>query len=149
MLHRRVAIHLISLLGLFFQGTLNAQDGSQKMPREDVIDSPAIAEGLCVSNVFQANMVLQRDKPVAIWGWAETGENVIVTMNGAEQAAIANNDRLWQVTLPAMPANSAPQTLTILGTNKTLTLKQIQALRQQDVERSLRNAEVLKSTEHP
>ncbi len=44
------------------------------MPREDVVDVPAIGEGLCVSNVFQTNMVLQRDKPIHVWGWAEPGE---------------------------------------------------------------------------
>ena len=39
---------------------------AQKMPREDVIDVPAVVEGLSVSNVFQSNMVLQRDKPISI-----------------------------------------------------------------------------------
>lgn len=34
------------------------------MPREDVIDVPAVGDGLCVSNVLQSNMVLQRDKPI-------------------------------------------------------------------------------------
>ena len=40
---------------------------AQPMPREDVVDVPAISEGLCVSNVFQTNMVLQRDKPIHVW----------------------------------------------------------------------------------
>ena len=52
---------------------------SARMPREDVVDVPAIGEGLCVSNVFQTNMVLQRDKPISIWGWADAGEKVTVS----------------------------------------------------------------------
>jgi sialate O-acetylesterase len=38
---------------------------AQAMPHADVVDVPAIQNGLCVSNVFQSNMVLQRDKPIA------------------------------------------------------------------------------------
>lgn len=95
------------------------------MPKENVIDVPAIGEGLCVSNVFQSNMVLQRDKPMAIWGWANAGEEVTVTIGGNTQVANAADDRSWRVTLPAMPANSLPQTLTVKGTDTTLTLDNI------------------------
>ncbi len=28
---------------------------------------------LRVHNIFGSNMVIQRDKPITIWGWAETG----------------------------------------------------------------------------
>ena len=42
---------------------------------ESFIETPAIAEGLCVSNVFQSNMVVQRDKPLAVWGWARRGRD--------------------------------------------------------------------------
>ncbi|MEZ5432649.1 MAG: hypothetical protein R3F31_16045 [Verrucomicrobiales bacterium] len=53
-------------------------EGLGEMPKEDVIDVPAIGEGLCLHNVFQSNMVLQRDQPVAIRGWAAPGEKVTV-----------------------------------------------------------------------
>ena len=59
------------------------------MPREDVIDVPAIGERLCVSNVFQTNMVLQRDKPVNVWGWAEPGEKITVSFAGQSAGATA------------------------------------------------------------
>ena len=52
--------------GLFLMGAVHAQNPSQKMPREDVVHVPAIGDGLCVSNVFQSNMVIQRDKPVTV-----------------------------------------------------------------------------------
>lgn len=41
---------------------------AQPMPREGVVDVPVIGKGLCVSNAFQTNMVIQRDKPIPIWG---------------------------------------------------------------------------------
>ena len=59
------------------------------MPREHVIEVPAIGEGLCVNNVFQSDMVIQRDKPVSIWGWAGTGGKATVSLRGAEQSATA------------------------------------------------------------
>ena len=43
--------------------------GQDKMPRENVIHSPAIGEGpLSVHNLFQDNMVLQRGKDLSWTG---------------------------------------------------------------------------------
>jgi len=95
------------------------------MPREDVVDVPAIGKGLCVSNVFQTNMVLQRDKPVTVWGWAEAGEKVTVSFAGQTAAIMAGTDRAWRVALNGVPANSAPQVMTIKGKSKTLKLENI------------------------
>jgi sialate O-acetylesterase len=95
------------------------------MPKEDVVDVPAIGQGLCVSNAFQTNMVLQRDKPLNIWGWAQPGEAVTVSFAGQEVQAKAAADRSWTVTLKPMPANSTPQTLTVKAAGKTLTLENI------------------------
>ncbi len=107
------------------QGTVLTQSLAQQMPLEDVVDVPAISEGLCVSNVFQANMVLQRDKPISIWGWANVGENVTVSFGGNETAAATAEDKTWRVSLPAMTVNAQPQKMTIQGANKTLTLDNI------------------------
>jgi hypothetical protein len=49
-------------LGLLTDGAWGQQDGRKKLPPEDVVEVPAIGEGLSVSNVFQSHMVLQRDK---------------------------------------------------------------------------------------
>ncbi len=95
------------------------------LPKEDVIDVPAVGEGLWVSNVFQTNMVLQRDKPIFIWGWAEPGETVTVAFAGKTTTATADKDRAWKAEVPALPANATPQTMTIKGKAKTVTLDNI------------------------
>ncbi|MFY9255107.1 MAG: hypothetical protein WAO83_16780 [Fuerstiella sp.] len=98
---------------------------NQQMPREDVVEFPAIGEGLCVSNAFQSNMVLQRDKPIVVWGWADAGEEVVVSIAGHEQTATAADDRTWKATLPALAVNSTPQTMTVKNARTTLTLDNI------------------------
>ena len=100
---------------------------SQKMPmpKEDVIEVPAIGDGLCVHNLFQSNMILQRDKPIEIWGWAKPGEMVRVLFAGKSKEAKAGKDREWKVTLPAMTANADPQTLNVKGKDQNLTLENV------------------------
>ena len=82
-----------------------------------------IGDGLCLHNLFQSGMVLQRDKPIRIWGWAAPGENVTVTFGEMTQSCIAAADRSWKVELPALPANSEGRTLVVQGKAKTLKLE--------------------------
>lgn len=98
---------------------------AQKMPEADVVDVPAIAAGLCVSNVFQSHMVLQRDKPIAVWGWAAPGEGVTVSLGDDRQKTQAAADRAWRVTLAARPANPTPQQLVVQGKDARLVLDDV------------------------
>ncbi|MFK7739168.1 MAG: hypothetical protein AB8H80_02505 [Planctomycetota bacterium] len=98
---------------------------AQQMPRKNVVDVPAIRDGLCVSNVFQSNMVLQRDKPIVVWGWAQPGANVTVRFGGGEATAQAGNDRAWRVRLPALAANAQPQSLSIVSDEEQLSLDNV------------------------
>ena len=95
------------------------------MPRENVVEFPAKTEGLSASNVFQSGMVLQRDKPIKIWGWAGAGEKVSVSFAGQLEEAKADSKGVWKLSLPAMGANSEGQVMTVKGANKTLTLENI------------------------
>ena len=92
---------------------------------KDWVEVPAVGDGLCVNNLFQTNMVIQRDKPVRVWGWASPGEKVTVSFAGQTQIADADEERLWRVTLTAMEASSTPQTMTVKGSEKTLTFENI------------------------
>ena len=80
------------------------ETSAQKMPREHVVDVPTIGDGLCVSNVFQSHMVLQRDKPVSIWGWATPDEVVTVKFGDQQQTATAAEDRSWNCLLYTSPS---------------------------------------------
>ncbi|MFT5904740.1 MAG: sialate O-acetylesterase [Cryomorphaceae bacterium] len=115
---------LVACAGLMAAGLFSPL-AAQKMPREDVVEVPSIGDGLFLNNLFQSNMVIQRDKPVSLWGWADPGEKVTVMLAGKEETATAGKDRAWKVTFPAMPANSKPINVTIKGKSKTLTLKNI------------------------
>ncbi|HEY5913452.1 MAG TPA: sialate O-acetylesterase [Verrucomicrobiae bacterium] len=66
--------------------------------------------------VFSSHMVLQRDTPLTIWGWAQPGENVTVRLADAARQAQANERGEWKVVLPAMKA-AGPLKLTVTGSN--------------------------------
>ncbi len=95
------------------------------MPKEDVIEVPAIGADLCVHNAFQSHMVLQRDKPIHIWGWAQANEKVTVRLANQEMSTTAGADRAWKVTFTPMPVTVTPLQMTVTGTEKTLTLDDI------------------------
>jgi sialate O-acetylesterase len=66
--------------------------------------------------LFTDHMVLQRDKPVKVWGTAADSEKVKVAIGDRSAETTAKNGK-WQVELKALPA-SGPHTLTIEGANK-------------------------------
>jgi sialate O-acetylesterase len=76
------------------------------------------------ATLFQDHAVLQRDKPVPVWGTADAGEKVAVTFAGQTKSTVAGQDGRWSVTLDPLPANAVPATLTIAG-NNTRTLSDI------------------------
>ena len=97
----------------------------ESKPRAHVIDVPAIGPGLCLHNAFQSNMVLQRNKPVRIWGWADAGEEVSVVIGDRNQKVHASDDRSWSVEFPGTPASSDPKTITVSDSNTSLVLTNV------------------------
>ncbi len=63
------------------------------------------------------NMVLQADKSLAIWGWAEPGEDVTVTLGESKAAAKADANGNWSVKLPAQKASATAAEMTVAGKN--------------------------------
>ncbi|WP_046575628.1 sialate O-acetylesterase [Spirosoma radiotolerans] len=77
-------------------------------------------------NVFGSHMVLQRRKPVPVWGWAEAGEKVTVTLNNQTKTTKAGKDGKWRVTLDAMEAGG-PYQLLVKGKRNTVTFDDVLA----------------------
>jgi len=73
-----------------------------------------------VPGLFGDNMVLQRERPAAVWGAADPGESVTVKFGTARAAATADAAGRWRVQLPAMPASPQPRQLSIAGRNQLL-----------------------------
>ena len=73
------------------------------------------AGDLKLAAVFSDHMVLQRDKPVPVWGWADQGEKITVEFGGQKQSAVADADGKWQIKLVPMAASAESQTLVVLS----------------------------------
>ena len=65
--------------------------------------------------VFSDHMVIQRDKPVSIWGWAGRGEEVRVSLAGREQKARAGEDGKWRVAFDSLQAGGGSLEMTVRG----------------------------------
>ena len=75
---------------------------------------PAGAE-VRLASIFTDNLVLQRDQPVPLWGWADPGEQVTVEFAGQKKTAKADMDGKWTVKLEAMKASDEPRELKVGG----------------------------------
>ena len=74
--------------------------------------------------VIGSNMVLQRDKPIPIWGWAAAGDEVAVTLGAGGKKIKAGEDDKWTVKLDALPAGG-PHELKVKGGGKEIVLSNI------------------------
>ena len=83
------------------------------------VAAPSRAD-VATSHLFGPHMVLQREMADKIWGTAEPGEEVSVTIAGQSKSATADDDGHWSVTLDPMAAGG-PHTLEIKGKSNTLT----------------------------
>ena len=68
--------------------------------------------------VIGDHMVLQRDRPLPIWGWAGPGEEVTVKLDEATATAKADASGNWNVVLPAAKADGQTHRMTIGGKTK-------------------------------
>jgi sialate O-acetylesterase len=70
---------------------------------------------LKVTKVFSDNMVLQRDMPDPVWGWADPAEKIIIKFKGQEKSTITGADGKWIVHLDPLSASAQPEKLTVTG----------------------------------
>ncbi len=67
--------------------------------------------------IFSDNMVLQRNQPIPVWGWASPGEKIKVTLNKQMLSTKAGKDGKWKVTFKQEEAGG-PYVLSVKGKNQ-------------------------------
>jgi sialate O-acetylesterase len=73
---------------------------------------------ITLPRVITSNMVLQRGKPVAIWGKAAVNEKVTISFANQTKTTITDAAGHWQVKLDALKASAVPRKMIIAGSNK-------------------------------
>ena len=59
---------------------------------------PALAD-VRLAGIFSSDMVLQRDRAIVIWGWADRGERVSITFNNVTKRTKADASGKWKIVL--------------------------------------------------
>jgi sialate O-acetylesterase len=77
----------------------------------------ATAAELKLAAVFSDHMVLQRDKAVPVWGWADPGASVTVEFAGQKKTATADAGGKWLVKLDPLEACADPRSLCVSTIN--------------------------------
>ncbi|MBL9213861.1 MAG: hypothetical protein JNG83_00145, partial [Opitutaceae bacterium] len=80
----------------------------------------AAAADVTCPPIFGDRMVLQRDRPVPVWGSADPAERITVKFGGQTHQAVAGPDGRWRVTLDPLAASGQPRLLSIRGKNTLL-----------------------------
>ena len=88
---------------------------------------PALAFGkLLPASPFGDGMVLQRDRPVPVWGTAAPGEKVSVEFAGQTLCTMADANGRWRTDLAPLTASKEPRDLVIAGQHgETVTVRDV------------------------
>ena len=66
--------------------------------------SPTANAEVRLPQLFQSGMVMQRGKPIPVWGWADKGELVTITFQKKTYTTTADDQGRWRIDLPKMKA---------------------------------------------
>lgn len=81
---------------------------------------------LTTHRIFSSNMVIQRDKPITIWGWADPGHKVSIRFGEEKADTTANGEAgRWEVTIPAQTADSDGQKLVVNSGGQSIEMDNI------------------------
>ncbi len=81
---------------------------------------------LQVAEYYRDGVIIQRDKPIPVWGHANKGVEVVVTLGDVTKSTVANDLQQWSVEFPAMKASTSPMILTVESSHdRSRTVKNI------------------------
>lgn len=80
-----------------------------------LVAGQTLAAELRLPALFSDHMVLQRDKAVAVWGWADPGEAIAVEFAGQKKTTQADDAGRWSLRLDALAASAEGRALVVSG----------------------------------
>ncbi len=79
---------------------------------------------LRLAPIFADHMVLQRQQPIRVWGWATPQTALLIRLDPLEVQAQADANGRWMATLPPLEAGG-PYTLEVQAGSNTLILRDV------------------------
>lgn len=76
------------------------------------------------ARLFSDHVVLQRQQPIPVWGWAKAGESVSVALAGQTQRAKADANGKWRVAFMPLEAGG-PHTLSVKTNAEQATVSDV------------------------
>ena len=81
--------------------------------------------GVRLAGIFADHMVLQREQPVKIWGWADKGQQVRVEFAGQAVETSAAGDGAWAVTLKSLEATQREKSLRVESGDQSIVINDV------------------------
>lgn len=85
----------------------------------------AWAGELRLARLFSDHAVLQRERPVPVWGWASAGDRIAVSFAGQRAETTADATGRWQVQLKPLKASFEPRRLTVAAGGETVSISDV------------------------
>ena len=115
------AILLISCLGILPSMAEETPGGDSVVMLSASENSSAIV----LPQIFDDNMVIQRDRPIVVSGTCSNGSSQITATLGSQSQTSPITDGAWSVTFDAQPANKEGQDLVIVAGEDKYTVQNI------------------------
>jgi sialate O-acetylesterase len=79
-----------------------------------------LSAALQVPHVFGDNMVIQRDRPIRVWGTADPGASVRVRFADRDRTVQAGDDGAWEVVLDPLPASTLGRSFSVFSGDESV-----------------------------
>jgi len=74
--------------------------------------------------IFSDHMVVQRQQPITIWGWADPNESIRASLHDVSAESVADEDGFWQIELAPLAAGG-PYELKVAGAEASVLINQV------------------------
>lgn len=89
-----------------------------------VFGNSALFAQVKLARLFSDQVVLQRQKPIPVWGWATAGESVNVALGDQKKSGVADSNGKWSVEFAPMEAGG-PFELRVAAKSGAISVKDV------------------------